>query len=152
LMQVWLAFRGEMHQFIKSLDLDPIEHGRAMLVADIMIDAVAPTNTFVGNPSAVKLALDTGGASLVQGLRHALDDLRNNHGMPSQLDYCPIQVGENLATTEGAVVYRSGMLELLQYTPNTGNVRAMPLLFVPPQINKYYVLDLTPEKSMSRYL
>lgn len=152
MMQGWLAFRGEMHGFIKSLDLDPVEHGRAMLVADIMIDAVAPTNTLVGNPSAVKLALDTGGASLVQGLRHALDDLRNNHGMPSQVDKTPFKVGENLATTEGAVVYRTEMLELLQYTPKTGNVRAMPLLFVPPQINKYYVLDLTPEKSMSRYL
>lgn len=152
LMQGWLAFQSEMHGFIKSLDLDPIEHGRAMLVADIMIDALAPTNSLPGNPSAVKLAVDTGGLSLVQGLRHALDDLRNNHGMPSQVDKTPFKVGENLATTEGAVVYRTEMLELLQYTPKTGNVRAMPLLFVPPQINKYYVLDLTPEKSMSRYL
>lgn len=152
LMQGWLAFQSEMHDFIKSLDLDPIEHGRAMLVADIMIDALAPTNSLPGNPSAVKLAVDTGGLSLVQGLRHALDDLRNNHGMPSQVDKTPFKVGENLATTEGAVVYRTEMLELLQYTPKTGNVRAMPLLFVPPQINKYYVLDLTPEKSMSRYL
>lgn len=152
LMQGWLAFQSEMHDFIKSLDLDPVEHGRAMLVADIMIDALAPTNSLPGNPSAVKLAVDTGGLSLVQGLRHALDDLRNNHGMPSQVDKTPFKVGENLATTEGAVVYRTEMLELLQYTPKTGNVRAMPLLFVPPQINKYYVLDLTPEKSMSRYL
>lgn len=152
LMQGWLAFQSEMHDFIKSLDLDPVEHGRAMLVADIMIDALAPTNSLPGNPSAVKLAVDTGGLSLVQGLRHALDDLRNNHGMPSQVDKTPFKVGENLATTEGAVVYRTEMLELLQYTPKTRNVRAMPLLFVPPQINKYYVLDLTPEKSMSRYL
>lgn len=123
-----------------------------MLVADIMIDAVAPTNTFVGNPSAVKLALDTGGASLVQGFRNAIDDLRNNHGMPSQVDKSPFKVGENIATTEGSVVYRNEMLELLQYTPQSEQVHAMPLLFVPPQINKYYVLDLTPEKSMSRYL
>lgn len=152
LMQGWLAFQTEVHGFIKSLDLDPVEHGRAMLVADIMIDAVAPTNTFVGNPSAVKLALDTGGASLVQGFRNAIDDLRNNHGMPSQVDKSPFKVGENIATTEGSVVYRNEMLELLQYTPQSEQVHAMPLLFVPPQINKYYVLDLTPEKSMSRYL
>ncbi|MCF8470796.1 MAG: alpha/beta fold hydrolase [Parvibaculum sp.] len=151
-MQSWLAFRSEAHGFIKSLDLDPVEHGRAMLVADIMIDAVAPTNSFVGNPSAVKLALDTGGSSLVQGFRNALDDLRNNHGMPSQVDKAPFKVGENLASTPGAVVYRTEMLELLQYAPKSGKVYAMPLLFVPPQINKYYVLDLTPEKSMSRYL
>lgn len=152
LMQGWLAFQTEVHGFIKSLDLDPVEHGRAMLVADIMIDAVAPTNTFVGNPSAVKLALDTGGTSLVQGFRNAIDDLRNNHGMPSQVDKSPFKVGENIATTEGSVVYRNEMLELLQYTPQSGHVHAVPLLFVPPQINKYYVLDLTPEKSMSRYL
>ncbi|MEQ8595008.1 MAG: alpha/beta fold hydrolase [Parvibaculum sp.] len=152
LMQGWLAFQTEVHGFIRSLDLDPIEHGRAMLVADIMIDAVAPTNTLVGNPSAVKLALDTGGSSLVQGFRNAIDDLRNNHGMPSQVDKTPFKVGGNLATTEGAVVYRTEMLELLQYTPKTDTVHAMPLLFVPPQINKYYVLDLTPEKSMSQYL
>jgi len=152
LMQGWLAFQSEVHGFIRSLDLDPVEHGRAMLVADIMIDAVAPTNTLVGNPSAVKLALDTGGSSLVQGFRNAIDDLRNNHGMPSQVDKTPFKVGGNLATTEGAVVYRTEMLELLQYTPKTDTVHAMPLLFVPPQINKYYVLDLTPEKSMSQYL
>src|SRR5690606_30330981 len=112
LMQGWLAFQSEMHDFIKSLDLDPVAHGRAMLVADIMIDALAPTNSLPGNPSAVKLAVDTGGLSLVQGLRHALDDLRNNHGMPSQVDKTPFKVGENLATTEGAVVYRTEMLEL----------------------------------------
>lgn len=152
LMQGWLAFQNEVHGFIGSLDLDPIEHRRAMLVADILIDAVAPTNTLIGNPSAVKLALDTGGASLVQGLRNAIDDLRNNHGMPSQVDKAPFAVGGNLATTEGAVVYRTEMLELLQYTPKTDKVRAIPLLFVPPQINKYYVLDLTPEKSISQFL
>lgn len=152
MMQGWLAFQTEVHGFIRSLDLDPVEHGRAMLVADIMIDAVAPTNTLVGNPSAVKLALDTGGSSLVQGFRNAIDDLRNNHGMPSQVDKSPFKVGGNLATTEGAVVYRTEMLELLQYTPKTETVHAVPLLFVPPQINKYYVLDLTPEKSMSQYL
>ncbi|MBX3490969.1 MAG: alpha/beta fold hydrolase [Parvibaculum sp.] len=152
LMQGWLAFQSEVHGFIRSLDLDPVEHGRAMLVADIMIDAVAPTNTLVGNPSAVKLALDTGGTSLVQGFRNAIDDLRNNHGMPSQVDKTPFKVGGNLATTEGAVVYRTEMLELLQYTPKSDTVHKVPLLFVPPQINKYYVLDLTPEKSMSQYL
>ena len=152
LMQGWLAFQEEVHGFIGSLGLDPVEHRRAMLVSDIMIDAVAPTNTLIGNPSAVKLALDTGGASLVQGFRNAIDDLRNNHGMPSQVDKSPFKVGGNLATTEGAVVYRTEMLELLHYTPKTDTVHETPLLFVPPQINKYYVLDLTPEKSISQFL
>ncbi len=151
-MQSWLAFQTEVHGFISSLNLDSVEHRRAMIIADILIDAAAPTNTLIGNPSAVKLALDTGGASLVQGARNAFDDLRNNNGMPSQVDKTPFKVGVNLASTEGAVVYRTEMLELLQYTPKTGTVHATPLLFVPPQINKYYVLDLTPEKSISQFL
>tara|TARA_R110002124_G_scaffold10097_4_gene51047 strand:- start:214 stop:1911 length:1698 start_codon:yes stop_codon:yes gene_type:complete len=151
-MQGWLAFQNEVHSFIGSLNLDSVEHRRAMIIADILIDAAAPTNTLIGNPSAVKLALDTGGASLVQGARNALDDLRNNNGMPSQVDKTPFKVGVNLASTEGSVVYRTEMLELLQYTPKTGTVHATPLLFVPPQINKYYVLDLTPEKSISQFL
>ncbi|MDO8423677.1 MAG: alpha/beta fold hydrolase [Parvibaculum sp.] len=151
-MQSWLAFQNEVHGFIGSLNLDSVEHRRAMIIADILIDAAAPTNTLIGNPSAVKLALDTGGASLVQGARNALDDLRNNNGMPSQVDKTPFKVGVNLASTEGSVVYRTEMLELLQYTPKTGTVHATPLLFVPPQINKYYVLDLTPEKSISQFL
>lgn len=151
-MQSWLAFQTEVHGFIGSLNLDSVEHRRAMIIADILIDAAAPTNTLIGNPSAVKLALDTGGASLVQGARNALDDLRNNNGMPSQVDKTPFKVGVNLASTEGSVVYRTEMLELLQYTPKTGTVHAVPLLFVPPQINKYYVLDLTPEKSISQFL
>tara|TARA_R110000868_G_scaffold1276_2_gene9964 strand:- start:16597 stop:18294 length:1698 start_codon:yes stop_codon:yes gene_type:complete len=151
-MQSWLAFQNEVHSFIGSLNLDSVEHRRAMIIADILIDAAAPTNTLIGNPSAVKLALDTGGASLLQGARNALDDLRNNNGMPSQVDKTPFKVGVNLASTEGSVVYRTEMLELLQYTPKTGTVHATPLLFVPPQINKYYVLDLTPEKSISQFL
>jgi polyhydroxyalkanoate synthase len=152
MMQGWLAFQKEAHDFIRSLDLDIVEHRRAMIVADIMIDALAPTNTLIGNPSAVKHALDTGGASLVQGVRNAYDDLINNNGMPSQVDKSPFTVGGNIASTEGAVVYRTEMLELLQYTPKTKDVYATPLLFVPPQINKYYVLDLTPEKSISQFL
>ena len=151
-MQSWLAFQIEVHDFIGTLGLDPIEHRRAMLVADILVDALAPTNTFVGNPSAVKLALDTGGASLVQGVKNFVDDMKNNNGMPSQVDKSPFSVGGNLATTEGKIIFRNEMLELIQYTPKTSDVKAIPLLFVPPQINKYYVLDLTAEKSISQFL
>ena len=151
-MQSWLAFQIEVHDFICTLGLDPVEHRRAMLVADILVDALAPTNTLVGNPSAVKLALDTGGASLVQGVKNFVDDMKNNNGMPSQVDKSPFSVGGNLATTEGKIIFRNEMLELIQYTPKTGDVKAIPLLFVPPQINKYYVLDLTAEKSISQFL
>jgi len=151
-MQGWLAFQKQIHEFIDSLQLDQIEHRRALIVADIIIDAVAPTNTLIGNPSAVKHAIDTGGASLVQGLRNVVDDVLHNKGMPSQVDKSPFKIGENIAITEGSVVYRTEMLELLQYAPQTPNVHAIPLLFVPPQINKYYVLDLVPEKSLVRFL
>ncbi|MBI1262134.1 MAG: alpha/beta fold hydrolase [Rhizobiales bacterium] len=152
LMQGWMAMGSEVHGFIDALELDRVEQGRAKLVADIFIDALAPTNTIIGNPSAIKHAIDTGGMSLVNGVRNVLDDMRNNHGMPSQVDKKPFKVGENVACSEGAVVFRDEMLELMQYSSTTDEVRAIPLLFVPPQINKYYVLDLAPEKSIIRYL
>ncbi|NDM57648.1 class II poly(R)-hydroxyalkanoic acid synthase, partial [Klebsiella pneumoniae] len=78
-------------------------------------------------------------------------DLVNNGGMPSQVDMDAFEVGKNLATTEGAVVFRNDVLELIQYRPITESVHERPLLVVPPQINKYYIFDLSPEKSFVQY-
>ena len=119
---------------------------------NLVADALAPSNLLLTNPSAMKRAIDTGGLSLVRGLQSFVRDLRENGGMPSLVDKRPFKVGENIACTPGAVVYRSDTLELIQYQPQTGRVRAIPLLFVPPQINKYYVLDLSAQKSLARFL
>jgi polyhydroxyalkanoate synthase len=104
------------------------------------------------NPAAVRKFVDTGGRSLWSGLKNYLDDLTKNGGMPSMVDQSAFKVGENLATTPGAVILRNELLELIQYTPVTPKVWKRPLVITPPQINKYYALDLSPDKSMVRFL
>jgi len=89
---------------------------------------------------------------LVQGLRNAIDDYRNNNATPAQVDKSQFELGKNLATTEGSVVFRNEILELIQYKPTTAKVQQRPLLVVPPQINKFYVFDLSPEESLFKYL
>ena len=110
-----------------------------------------PTPCFT-NPAAVRKFVDTGGQSLWRGLKNYFEDLTKNGGMPSMVDTSAFKVGENLATTPGAVVFRNELLELIQYTPTTPKVWKRPLVMTPPQINKYYALDLSPDKSMVRFL
>src|SRR5262249_33588737 len=117
----------------------------------LVTEALAPTNFLFGNPAAIKRAVETGGASLLRGVQNLLGDLVTNGAMPSQVNRSAFQVGKDLAITPGAVVFRNEVLELLQYAPPTAEVRARPLLIVPPQINKYYFLDLAPGKSFIEY-
>jgi len=121
---------------------------KARFAAKFILDAIAPTNTFPGNPDAIREAFDTGGKSLVRGWRNILDDLRHNGGWPSQVDTSGFEVGVNMAATPGAVVYRSDLIELIQYQSQLDKVHAVPLLFCPPWINKYYIMDLAPGKSL----
>jgi polyhydroxyalkanoate synthase subunit PhaC len=125
---------------------------RARSTAAKLVGAAAPTNFLVGNPAALKRAFDTGGASLVRGWRNALSDLRRHGGMPSQVNPGPFKIGESVAATPGAVIYRDELFELLEYRPSTARVRSRPLLMVPPQINKHYFLDLAPGRSLTEYL
>ncbi len=100
----------------------------------------------------MKKMYETGGASLVRGLTHMIEDLANNGGLPSQVNMKAFQVGKDLALSPGAVVFQNEVLELIQYQPTTPQVYQRPLLIVPPQVNKFYVLDLSPGKSIARYL
>jgi polyhydroxyalkanoate synthase len=125
---------------------------RARYAAAILTGALAPTNFLPTNPAALKRAFETGGASLVRGAWHAVRDMATNGGMPSQVDTSGFEVGRNLAATPGAVVYREDIFELIQYTPATPTVRDTPLLMFPPQVNKYYFLDLAPGRSLTEYL
>jgi polyhydroxyalkanoate synthase subunit PhaC len=117
----------------------------------LLTEALAPTNLLFLNPAALKRAFETGGASLLNGLRNFTTDLINNGGMPSQVDKRPFEVGKNLAVTPGAVVHRGEIYELLQYKPSTPQVYQRPLLLVPPEINKYYIMDLAPKRSLTEY-
>jgi len=95
--------------------------------------------------------METGGVNLVHGFRHWLDDLRHNGGLPSQVDRSEFVVGQDVALSPGAVVFRDEVLELIQYNPSTPQVHNRPLLIVPPQINKFYIMDLTHGRSMIEY-
>lgn len=151
-MQSWLLMKQELNGWIDDSRMHPADQSRARFVTELITDAVAPTNTLLGNPAAMKRLYETGGASLVQGLKNAYDDLRNNGGMPSQVDGRPFTVGGNLACSKGAVVFKNEMLEVIQYQPTTEQVHKIPLMVIPPQINKFYALDLAPDKSMVKFL
>jgi polyhydroxyalkanoate synthase len=120
---------------------------KAELALNVALDALAPTNFLATNPAALKKAFDTAGGSLFKGASHFLDDLVNNEGKPRQVDTSGFTVGGNLAATPGKVVFRNGLMELIQYAPQTEQVHARPLLCSPPWINKYYVMDLAPGRS-----
>ena len=126
---------------------NPVDDAKAQLAAGFAVDALSPTNFLLTNPAALKRMLETGGASLVAGAGHFVDDMLHNNGRPQQVDSRPFRVGENLAATPGQVVFKNDLMELIQYTPQTPKVRAVPVLASPPWINKYYVMDLAPDRS-----
>jgi polyhydroxyalkanoate synthase len=150
--QGWVAFERGIHEWVDSVGFDPIDRQRAHFLFGLVTDGLAPTNFLLGNPSALKKARETRGASLVKGARNFIDDLVHNGGMPAQVDKTPFKVSVNLANTPGAVVLRNPILELIQYRPTTPNVETRPVFIVPPQINKFYVYDMSPDKSLVKYL
>jgi polyhydroxyalkanoate synthase subunit PhaC len=152
LLQTYLAWGAAVDKFVDGTSLSAMDKQRARLFASILVDAIAPTNNLVTNPAALRQAVDTGGESLWRGFKHFVDDLANNGGLPSQVDKSGFKVGGNLATTPGAVVFRNDVLELIQYAPMTPNVRRRPIIYAPPQINKFYSLDLAPDKSLVQYM
>jgi polyhydroxyalkanoate synthase len=115
------------------------------------IDAMSPTNSPFLNPAVVEATLATGGANLRKGFQHLADDLQENKGRVKLVERSGFEVGKNIATTPGAVVYRNELIELIQYNPTAQTVFERPLLIVPPWINKFYILDLQPSNSFIKY-
>lgn len=151
-MQSFLATQEHLHDWVSEIKLTELEHARAKFVMGMITDALAPTNTLIGNPAATKRVVDSGGLSLLKGMKNLYDDLTKNGGLPSQVDKRPFKVGENLAVSHGSVVWKNEMLELIQYAPTTERVYKTPILIIPPQINKFYAMDLTPMTSMVQFL
>ncbi|MEJ7801347.1 MAG: alpha/beta hydrolase, partial [Ilumatobacter sp.] len=152
LAQAQVATERAIADLIADLDMDEKSRLRSELVAALITSAVAPTNTLLGNPAALKEAARTRGRSLVDGARHAVHDIRSNGGMPSMVDTRPFTPGDTVAATPGAVVFRNPVIELIQYTPTTKKVFKRPIFIVPPQINRFYVLDLAPGRSLVEHL
>ncbi|MXO90478.1 alpha/beta fold hydrolase [Altererythrobacter aquaemixtae] len=149
--QYYLAVQKGMSNWLNDLELDDLERDRANFISNIIIDGLAPTNTLMGNPTAQKRLVDSGGLSLVKGLKNAYNDMVHNKGMVSQVDKRPFKLGENVATSKGSVVLRTEMMELIHYAPTTDEVHEIPQLTIPPQINKMYINDLSPEKSVIKW-
>ena len=150
-MQTYLAWSQSLNDILDRIQTSPQNRERARFVLMQLVDAAAPTNYPFGNPGFIGRALETGGLSVFKGLKNLVDDLLHNGGMPRQVDERPFRVGKNLACSEGAVVFRNPVCEVIQYRPQTSLVQPIPLLIVPPQINKYYIVDLAPEKSFVKY-
>src|ERR687894_1263877 len=129
---------------------DTAEQRRLKFHLKQFVDAMAPVNYLLTNPAALKRAFETGGASLAEGTRNLLGDLQE--GRMSMTDANAFKPGENLAITPGKVVYRNELIELIQYEPTTEKVHETPVMFIPPWINKYYILDLRPKNSLVKYL
>jgi polyhydroxyalkanoate synthase len=151
-MQAYLVWRSTMQSMVpESANGYWKETEQQRFAVRLLTEALAPTNLLIANPAALKRAFETGGTSLAHGLRNFVDDLWNNNGMPQTVDKRPFAVGRNLGVTPGSVVFRSEILELLQYAPATRQVYERPLLLVPPQINKFYIMDLAPKRSLTEY-
>ncbi len=151
-MQAYLAAAQTAEGLAQDADLDWSDTERVGFVLRNLIDALAPSNNPVLNPAALKAAIDTGGGSALAGLRHFAADMASPPRIPSMVEPDAFEVGMDLAVTPGAVVLRTEVFELIQYRPATAAVRQVPLLIVPPTINKFYVIDLAPGRSMAEYL
>ena len=154
LLQLYLVWARGVKGVVDDLersgaDWHTVEQAR--FAANILVSAVAPSNALWSNPAALKRAFDTGGRSVLRGLGHWIDDLRNNGGMPSQADRSSFVIGRDLAVTAGAVIARTELAEVIQYSPSTPRVRERPLLIVPPPIGRFYFLDLRPGRSFVEY-
>ena len=147
LKQWHLAWARYLHELIDAAALEAGAADKAHYATDLLVDALAPTNVLWTNPAALRRAVQTGGVSVLAGLRNFFHDLANNGGKPSQVDASAFRVGENLAATPGKVVFANDLMELIQYAPQTETVFEVPLLCSPPWINKYYIMDLAPGRS-----
>jgi polyhydroxyalkanoate synthase subunit PhaC len=151
-MQAYLAAAVTTEGVVADAGLDWADSERMGFVVTNLIDALSPSNNPLLNPAAVKAAVDTGGGSVLAGLRHFLADMALPPRVPSMVEPDAFEVGVDLAITPGSVILRTPVFEVIQYRPVTTTVRQVPLLMVPPVINKFYVMDLAPGRSMVEYL
>jgi polyhydroxyalkanoate synthase len=147
--QMYLLNARTLLQLSEQVQGDAKTRQRIRFAVQQFIEASSPANFLALNPEAQRKALETKGESIAQGLQHLWNDIRQGH--VSQTDETVFEVGRNVATTPGSVVFENELFQLIEYKPTTAKVFETPMLFVPPCINKYYILDLQPENSLIRY-
>jgi polyhydroxyalkanoate synthase len=151
-MQAYLAAAQTAEGVVAEAGLDEADSERVGFALTNLVDALAPSNNPLLNPAAVKAVIDTGGGSVLAGLRHFVTDMAVPPRVPSMVEPDAFEVGKDLAVTPGSVILRTPVFELIQYRPATTTVRQVPLVIVPPVINKFYVMDLAPGRSLVEYL
>ena len=152
LMQYYLAYCRFMQRCLTGSGLEGAELIRAQFIVESMLAALSPENSAYTNPAVQERIRETGGMNLVNGLNQYMQDLADNNPLPSQVNSSKFKPGENIATTPGSVVFRNELFELLQYQPTRKRVFERPVLLSSSPINKYYLSDLTPERSLYRHL
>ena len=153
--QQYLINAQAVQQAVENIEnLDDQEKRRLRYFSQQIVDLFSPTNFLATNPEALALAAETDGESLVRGLENLVKDLEAHDGdlVVTLADRDAFEVGGNIATTEGSVVFRNHMFELIQYAPSTGEVHETPLIIFPPWINKFYILDLKPQNSLIKWI
>ncbi len=150
--QSYQAWSGALDGWLEGSGLQGMERERARFVLSGAKDILAPVNSLIGNPEALRRAVETRGASLVKGLRNFVDDVRHNHGYPAVADRHAFELGRDVAPSAGSVIFRSDLFELIQYRPKTAEVVSIPLLYVFSQVNRFYLGDLTPDRSLFQRL
>jgi polyhydroxyalkanoate synthase subunit PhaC len=148
--RTYLSYAEYLQGAVESVPMDDKTKAQMRYGMRQFIDAMSPSNFLVTNPEAMQVAIETGGQSLTQGMNLFFEDLAK--GRVSSTDEKAYEVGKNIATTPGAVIFENELMQLIQYAPATDTVRERPLLMIPPCINKYYILDLQPDNSIVRYI
>ncbi|MEO9221607.1 MAG: poly(3-hydroxyalkanoate) polymerase, partial [Mycobacteriaceae bacterium] len=147
-LQTYLVTGHATKELVTDAGLRWKDRERLNFVAENLVEMMSPSNNPFLNPAALKAALDTGGRNYTRGVSNFVKDMAVKPRIPSMVDTTAFNVGQDLAVTPGSVVLRTEVFELIQYAPQTDKVRTAPLLMVPPMINKYYVADLAPGRSM----
>ena len=149
--QSYVAWTEALDDWLAKSGLEGIERQRARFVLDAAKDVFSPVNQPL-TPETLKAVQESRGESLARGVRNFTDDLFNNHGYPAIADRAAFELGKDVAATPGAVIYRNELFELIQYNPATENVHKRPLLYVFSQVNRFYLGDLTPDRSLFKEL
>jgi len=152
IVQAYLAAGMTAEELVGDTALDWRDDKRVRFLVENLEEALSPSNVPLVNPASVKAAIDTAGFNFVRGGISLLRDMAAKPRIPEMVDTSSFEVGRNIAVTPGAVVRRTELVELIQYRPQTERVREVPLLIVPPTINKYYAMDLAPGRSIVEYL
>lgn len=150
LKQSYLLASRLMNQIIETSEIADKTKRKLSFFSQHFMDAVSPSNFIATNPEAIKLAQQTNGKSLMDGLKNFIADIER--GRISQTDMAAFEPGKNIAITPGSVVFENELIQLIQYAPTTKNVYEIPLVIIPPWINKYYILDLRPENSLVKFM